>query len=210
MRTSLLTTAVCSLAVAGLLSLTPALGAELPGPRSAQTAPAPAGRDLPKPAPSATGRIGLALQDLTPDLAEALGLPEGFEGLLVRSVQEGGPAFRVGMKPGMVIVTIDGKRAKAPKDLAAAVGRKPAGTPITLGVMAGPDDDPAKPRLTLDVQRTAETPPEATRGKPLSLYLTAPRPAVAASKWGTPLPGSGAPPSSPPSKPGERDVQSGP
>ncbi|HYG85494.1 MAG TPA: PDZ domain-containing protein, partial [Azospirillum sp.] len=147
MRKSLLTTTVCSLAVAGMLSLSPALGAEHQGSRSVQlqqtkdsvrqTAPPSSGRDQLKPAPDPTSRIGLAHQELTPDLAEALDLPQGVEGILVRSVQEGGPAFRVGMKPGMVIVTIDGKRAKTPEDLAAAVKKKPAGRPIMLGVMAG-------------------------------------------------------------------------
>jgi serine protease DegQ len=54
------------------------------------------------------GFIGIAPQDLTPDLAESLKLKEA-RGALVAQVTRGGPADKAGMKAGDVISSIEGK-----------------------------------------------------------------------------------------------------
>ncbi|HEX4083603.1 MAG TPA: trypsin-like peptidase domain-containing protein [Chthoniobacteraceae bacterium] len=55
---------------------------------------------------SAARRLfGLQLQDLTADLSDALGVPNG-QGVVVSDVDEGGPAYQVGIRAGMVIVKV--------------------------------------------------------------------------------------------------------
>ncbi|MGA3172596.1 MAG: trypsin-like peptidase domain-containing protein [Chthoniobacteraceae bacterium] len=49
--------------------------------------------------------FGLQLQDLTPDLSDALGVPGG-QGVLVADVDDGGPAKDVGIRSGMVILKV--------------------------------------------------------------------------------------------------------
>jgi serine protease Do len=57
--------------------------------------------------PEQQGRIGLALQTLTPDVADQLGVDRGTKGAVVTDVVAGSPAEGAGLKPGDVIVEID-------------------------------------------------------------------------------------------------------
>ncbi len=52
--------------------------------------------------------LGIALQDITPAMKEGLGLPVD-SGLIVADVFDGGPAAAAGMRPGDVIVSLDGR-----------------------------------------------------------------------------------------------------
>jgi serine protease Do len=54
------------------------------------------------------GWLGIAIQDIDRDLAEAMGLP-GRDGVLVGDVQPASPAAKAGLRRGDVILTIDGK-----------------------------------------------------------------------------------------------------
>jgi serine protease DegQ len=54
------------------------------------------------------GWIGVAVQDLTDELAESLKLPEA-RGTLITEVFNGTPAAQAGMKSGDVLVAVDGK-----------------------------------------------------------------------------------------------------
>ncbi len=58
-------------------------------------------------APEQQGRIGLALQTLTPDVADQLGIDHGTKGAVITDVVAGSPAERAGLKPGEVIVEVD-------------------------------------------------------------------------------------------------------
>ena len=83
--------------------------------------------------PIERGYLGAALQDVTPETAEALGL-SGTGGALVVSVAPGGPAAAAGLQPGDVITTVEGGRIA---DAAAAtrfVVRKKPGEVVRLGV----------------------------------------------------------------------------
>lgn len=55
------------------------------------------------------GWIGVAVQDLTDELAAALGLA-GAEGVLVSDVFDASPADRAGIRQGDIVVEVDGKR----------------------------------------------------------------------------------------------------
>jgi serine protease Do len=53
--------------------------------------------------------LGLAVQELTPDLSRSLGLV-GVQGVVVAGVEDGGPASEVGMRPEDVIVEVNQQR----------------------------------------------------------------------------------------------------
>ncbi|HEY8607838.1 MAG TPA: trypsin-like peptidase domain-containing protein [Noviherbaspirillum sp.] len=73
------------------------------------------------------GRIGVQLQELTYDLATAVGLKEP-QGALVAAVQRGGPADDAGIRPGDVLLSFDGKPVQVTADLARLVGGTRPGT----------------------------------------------------------------------------------
>ncbi|MEO8037218.1 MAG: Do family serine endopeptidase [Betaproteobacteria bacterium] len=54
------------------------------------------------------GWIGVEVQDLTPELAESFKLPST-NGTLIAGVLKSGPADRAGIKPGDILVGVDGK-----------------------------------------------------------------------------------------------------
>jgi serine protease DegQ len=54
------------------------------------------------------GWIGVEVQDLTPELAESFKLPNT-EGTLIAGVLKNGPADRGGIKPGDILVGVEGK-----------------------------------------------------------------------------------------------------
>lgn len=53
------------------------------------------------------GLMGIFVQHLTPELAQAMGYPEDFQGALVAQVNEQSPAERAGLKPGDIIIQIN-------------------------------------------------------------------------------------------------------
>ncbi len=62
------------------------------------------------------GRLGVGVQDVNQALAESFGL-EKPEGALVDMVPEGGPAARAGLKPGDVIIGLNGRAIHDSKEL---------------------------------------------------------------------------------------------
>jgi serine protease Do len=64
---------------------------------------------------SPRGRLGVQLNELTPQLAEYFGAKDG--GVLVASVTKDSPAEKAGVKAGDVIVSIDGDRVRRSDDL---------------------------------------------------------------------------------------------
>ncbi|MCX8085523.1 MAG: Do family serine endopeptidase [Rhodocyclaceae bacterium] len=57
------------------------------------------------------GWIGVEVQDLTPELAESFGLSSE-QGALIAGVMRGSPADRAGIRPGDVLLSIDGQSVK--------------------------------------------------------------------------------------------------
>jgi serine protease DegQ len=55
------------------------------------------------------GWIGVEPQNLSKELAESLNLPKDTTGVLISGVLEGGPADKAGMKPGDVLIQVNGQ-----------------------------------------------------------------------------------------------------
>jgi serine protease Do len=66
-------------------------------------------------------KFGLVIADLTPELADALGYAEGTKGCLVVTVQRRGPAGRAGIRPGMLVLGVNGKATATAKAAGAAL-----------------------------------------------------------------------------------------
>jgi serine protease DegQ len=82
------------------------------------------------------GRLGVTIQDLTPDLAEALRLP-GNLGAVVASVERNSPAEQAGLKPGDVVTAVNGRPIYDSADLRNAIGLMRVGSDVELSVLRG-------------------------------------------------------------------------
>jgi serine protease Do len=80
------------------------------------------------------GYLGVAIQDLTQDLAKSFGLTTP-KGVVVSDVSEDSPADRAGLKQGDVIVQYQGSSIEDAAALQKAVTRTPVGTKATVKVM---------------------------------------------------------------------------
>jgi Do/DeqQ family serine protease len=80
------------------------------------------------------GQLGVQLQDLDPDLAEAFDLNEQ-EGAVVVNVIEGSPAAKAGLKAGDLVVAVNGRPVRNASDLRNRVGLLRIGDKITLEVL---------------------------------------------------------------------------
>jgi serine protease Do len=79
------------------------------------------------------GWIGLDLQDVTPALARALGLPKP-EGVLVADMTEGGPAAKAGLHQGDVVLSFDGHDIRRLRDLPRLVAAARIGEPANMRI----------------------------------------------------------------------------
>ncbi|NLJ27885.1 MAG: DegQ family serine endoprotease [Deltaproteobacteria bacterium] len=80
------------------------------------------------------GFIGVNIQSVTPELAQALNL-NGHKGALVADITGGGPAEKAGIKRGDVIVSFNGKEVKDNHELPAMVAGTPVGDEATVVVL---------------------------------------------------------------------------
>lgn len=80
------------------------------------------------------GWIGVAIQEITPELAQSFGLKER-GGALVSSVNEDDPAERAGIKSGDIIVEFDGREIKEVNDLPKAVASTMPGKTVKIKII---------------------------------------------------------------------------
>jgi Do/DeqQ family serine protease len=79
--------------------------------------------------------IGVGLQDLTPELAAALKLPDARAGVLVNLINEGGPAQKANIKAGDVIAAVGGKKVMDSRELIREVLNHEPGQQIALEIV---------------------------------------------------------------------------
>ena len=79
-----------------------------------------------------TARLGVTVQELTPQLAEHLGAPHG---VLVTSVNEDSAAAETGLKAGDVITALDGSSIESVSDLRRRLARLDAGDEFTIDIV---------------------------------------------------------------------------
>lgn len=79
------------------------------------------------------GWIGVRIQDVTPEIAESMGLKSS-KGAMVASMTAGGPAEKAGLKQGDIILSFDGKEISEMRHLPRMVADTPIGKQATLKV----------------------------------------------------------------------------
>ncbi|MBF0540933.1 MAG: DegQ family serine endoprotease [Nitrospirae bacterium] len=80
------------------------------------------------------GWLGISIQDLTPDLAKQFGI-DGTTGVLIADIVEGGPAEKVGIKQGDLIVELNNKPMTSTKDLRNMIANTPPGNAVELVIV---------------------------------------------------------------------------
>jgi serine protease Do len=79
------------------------------------------------------GRIGVAIQDVSKEVAESLNLPKA-QGAFVGRVEPGSPAEKGGVEAGDIVVKVNGATIETSGDLRRLAGGTKPGTRITLTV----------------------------------------------------------------------------
>lgn len=111
------------------------------------------------------GFLGAEMQNLTPDLAAAFGLPNPNGAVLV-NIMPGSPADKAGLRAGDVVVGINDKAVRDATYLRNTVGLMRVGDPLQLDVLR----DGKRMRVSAQVgaRMTAETTSEGARNERLA------------------------------------------
>jgi len=80
------------------------------------------------------GWLGIAIQDVSDELAASFGVRER-EGVLVADVMKGGPAEAAGLRPGDVIIELNGTRIREVPELQRRVANVAPGQSVAVRVM---------------------------------------------------------------------------
>jgi serine protease Do len=79
-------------------------------------------------------KLGLALQDVPPQLRAQQGIPQG---ALIAQVQPGSPADRAGLRPGMMVIEVAGKPVLSARDAQRLLSEAKGGQVVLLRVKVG-------------------------------------------------------------------------
>ena len=99
--------------------------------------------------------IGASFQNITPDVAEGLGMDKSF-GVLVTAVTKGGPAEQAGLKVGDVVLSVQGVRADNIDVLGYRLSTAGIGNTVTLDIVRNGKDS----KLPVKLAKEPEAKPQ--------------------------------------------------
>jgi len=102
------------------------------------------------------GWIGIAPEDLTDEQAQRLGLAQG--GVVVANLYAGSPAAQAGLRPGDLLLAIDGTAPRGAQDVLGRISRHKPGSTVTLKGLRG--------RQTFELAARVTERPRAPRPQP--------------------------------------------
>ena len=102
------------------------------------------------------GWVGVEIQDLTPELAASFGYRDT-SGALIAGVLRGSPADRAGIRPGDVLVALDGETVRDPRAMLDMVAALPPGKRSVFTVRRGTEE------LELNLEVGRRPVPQAAR-----------------------------------------------
>lgn len=103
------------------------------------------------------GWLGIEIQDVTPELAESFNLSK-VEGAIVAGVLKNGPADKAGLKPGDVIVGVDGKPVLDSKQTLKTIASSKPGDSVKLEYIRGGKKDTLSAKTTERPQMQTQPP----------------------------------------------------
>jgi serine protease Do/serine protease DegQ len=80
------------------------------------------------------GLLGISIQDVTPELAQAFSLDQN-QGAVISAVQPASPAAKADLEPGDVVLAINGRKMKNSMDVRNAIGLLRIGEEINVEVL---------------------------------------------------------------------------
>jgi serine protease DegQ len=80
------------------------------------------------------GWIGVELQDITPELADSFRLKKS-SGAIIAGVIRGGPADSAGMRPGDILLAVEGEQVNSTADLLNMISQLQPGQQATLTIL---------------------------------------------------------------------------
>jgi serine protease Do len=95
-------------------------------------------------------RIGVAIQDMSRELAASFGLASP-DGALIANVDPEGPAGKAGLRSGDVVLKVNGSPVSSPSDLARMISAAPPGSRVDLQVWR--DRKPQSLQVTVEEMR---------------------------------------------------------
>ena len=101
------------------------------------------------------GELGIVLQDLTPTLANAMGIKGVIAGAVISDVKPGSAANAAGLMVGDVVTGMDGQPIDTSGQLRMEIGSKPPGTMISLNIL--------RKGMTVKIDAVLRKPADETR-----------------------------------------------
>ena len=110
------------------------------------------------------GQLGAEAQDLTPELAKAFGINRNKKGAIITAIEKGSAAGKAGLRPGDIVVSVNGKMIKDSDSLRNAIGLLRVGETVDLVVIR----DGNQRRLSARISKTIS---KTSKGKALHRHL---------------------------------------
>jgi serine protease Do len=126
------------------------------------------------------GWVGVQIQPVTPQIADALGMAQA-QGALVAEAQGDGPAAKAGVAAGDVIISVNDAAIKDPSALSKTISAGAPGTSVKLGVFRMGEEKtititlgelPVHRREPVQSKEPSKEPETVGRGAPPDLGLT--------------------------------------
>ena len=81
------------------------------------------------------GRLSIRIQELTPEIAEGLGITKDTKGVLVAGVDKGGSGDKAGIHEGDIVIEYEGEAVKSASKLHKLVAKTPINKQVTIKVL---------------------------------------------------------------------------
>ncbi len=125
------------------------------------------------------GWLGVAIQDLSPEMAEYYGI-ESKKGVFVADVFEGDPADRAGIRPKDIILEVSGKKVDSSRQLTGMIAGLDVGDSATIIILR----DGKKKTVTVniakrDATKLATKEPAQQQGEALGIHVAGLMPEIA-------------------------------
>ena len=109
------------------------------------------------------GMLGVVIQDLTPEMAEALDVDNIRNGVIIADIQPGSAAEQAGLKIGDVLTALDGKALASSTQLRNWIGQRRVGDAVMLSIIRGGDSQ----QLSVVISDPLQLASKSTQSHPL-------------------------------------------